>query len=66
MASAATHVVVDTPTSTLLDLRQNTYSLEALTSRAVLLGNVIANGEVARRSPPAPECPSSGSRSRRR
>jgi hypothetical protein len=46
MASASTHVVVDTPTSTLLDLRQDTYSLEALTNRAVILGNVIANGEV--------------------
>ena len=46
MASASTHVLVDTPTSTLLDLRQNSYSLEALTSRAVVLGNVIGNGEV--------------------
>lgn len=46
MASASTHVVVDTPTSTLLDLRQDTYSLEALTNRAVILGNVIASGQV--------------------
>ena len=46
MATASTHVVVDTPRSTLLDLRQNTYELEALTKRAVLLGNVIANGPV--------------------
>jgi hypothetical protein len=44
MATASTHVVVDTPRSTILDLRQNTYGLEALTNRAVLLGNVMANG----------------------
>jgi hypothetical protein len=46
MATATTHVVVDTPRSTVLDLRQNTYSLQALTQRAVLLGNVMANGQV--------------------
>src|SRR5450755_4504857 len=46
MATATTHVVVDTPRSSVLDLRQNTYSFQALTQRAVLLGNVIANGEV--------------------
>jgi hypothetical protein len=46
MATASTHVVVDTPRSTLLDLRQDTYELEGLTQRAVLLGNVIANGPV--------------------
>jgi hypothetical protein len=46
MATASTHVVVDTPRSTLLDLRQDTYELEGLTKRAVLLGNVIANGPV--------------------
>jgi hypothetical protein len=46
MATASTHVVVDTPHSTLLDLRQDTYELEGLTKRAVLLGNVIANGPV--------------------
>jgi hypothetical protein len=46
MATGATHVVVDTPRSSVLDLRQNTYSLEALTQRAVLLGNVMANGRV--------------------
>jgi hypothetical protein len=47
MATAATHVVVDTPKSTVLDLRQNTDDLQALNQRAVLLGNVIANGPVA-------------------
>jgi hypothetical protein len=48
MATASTHVIVDTPTSTLLDLRQDTYSLEALTNRAILLGNVMASGPVRR------------------
>jgi hypothetical protein len=42
MATASTHVVVDTPTSALVDLRQDTYSLDGLTNRAVLLGNVIS------------------------
>jgi hypothetical protein len=46
MATATTHVIVDTPQSSVLDLRQNTYSLQALTQRAVLLGNVMANGQV--------------------
>jgi hypothetical protein len=46
MATAATHVVVDKPRSTILDLREDTYSLEALRQRAIVLGNVIANGEV--------------------
>jgi hypothetical protein len=46
MATGSTHVVVDTPRSSVLDLRQNTYSFEALTQRAVLLGNVMANGRV--------------------
>src|ERR1700754_2166317 len=46
MATGTTHVVVDTPRSSVLDLRQNTYSFEALTQRAVLLGNVMANGAV--------------------
>ena len=59
MATASTHVVVDTPRSTILDLRQNTYGLEALTNRAVLLGNVMANGPVresiARRAGVSPE-----------
>jgi len=46
LATATTHVVVDTPRSSVLDLRQNTYSFEALTQRAILLGNVMANGRV--------------------
>ena len=54
MATATTHVIVDTPRSSILDLRQNTYSLEGLRQRAIVLGNVMATGEVrtaiARRS----------------
>ena len=46
MASATTHVVVDTPKSSVLDVRENTYDFEAMTNRAVLVGNVIANGAV--------------------
>jgi hypothetical protein len=46
MASASTHVVVDTPKSALLDNRQDTSGLEGLTERAVLLGNVMSSGEV--------------------
>jgi hypothetical protein len=46
MATASTHVVIDTPTSTLVDLRQDTYSFEALRNRAVLIGNVIASTTV--------------------
>lgn len=46
IATASTHVVVDTPRSTIFDLRQDTYSLDALRNRAVLLGNVIASTRV--------------------
>jgi hypothetical protein len=46
MATASTHVVIDTPTSALFDLRQDTYDFESLRNRAVLLGNVIASTEV--------------------
>jgi hypothetical protein len=46
MATASTHVVVDTPTSALVDLRRDTYSLGALTNRAVILGNVITGSTV--------------------
>jgi hypothetical protein len=46
MATASTHVVIDTPTSALVDLRQDTYSLDGLRNRAVLLGNVIAGSRV--------------------
>jgi hypothetical protein len=54
MATATTQVVVDTPQSTLLDLRQDTYSLDGLTNRALLLGNVMASpgvrADIARRA----------------
>jgi hypothetical protein len=46
MATATAHVIVDTPDSTLIDLRQDTYSVDGLTNRAILLGNVIASSSV--------------------
>lgn len=46
MATANTHVIVDTPTSSVLDLRQDSYSFDVMTQRAIVLGNVIANGSV--------------------
>jgi hypothetical protein len=46
MATAVTHVLVDTPTSAMIDLRQDTYSVDGLKNRAVLLGNVIASSSV--------------------
>ena len=38
--------MVDTPASTLVDIRQDTYGLDALTNRALLLGNVMASPQV--------------------
>jgi hypothetical protein len=46
MATAVTHVLVDTPTSAMIDLRQDTYSEDGLKNRAILLGNVIASSSV--------------------
>jgi hypothetical protein len=46
MATATTHIVVDTPKSTIIDLRQDTYNIESLTQRSILLGNIMANGPV--------------------
>ena len=46
IASATTHVVVDTPSSAVLDLRQNSYDFDSMTQRAILIGNVMANGRV--------------------
>jgi hypothetical protein len=46
MATATTHVIIDTPDSTMIDLRQDTYSVDGLTNRAILLGNVIASSGV--------------------
>ena len=48
MASATTEVLVDTPYSTVLDLRQGSSELEKMTSRAVLIGNVMASPPVLR------------------
>jgi hypothetical protein len=49
MATASTHVLVDTTTSGMVDLRQDTYSFDGLTSRAVVLGNVIASSQLQAR-----------------
>jgi hypothetical protein len=46
MAAASTELLVDTPTSVVLDLRQDTTDVESLTNRAVLLGNVMASAPV--------------------
>jgi hypothetical protein len=46
VASASTHVVVDTPRSTIIDLRQTTNSFAEMTNRALLLGNVMASTPV--------------------
>jgi hypothetical protein len=42
-ATATTHVLVDTPKTMLLDLRQSTYDLDGITHRAALLGNVMGS-----------------------
>jgi hypothetical protein len=49
MATASTHVLVDTPISAMVDLRQDTYAFEGLTSRAVVLGNVISSSQLQAR-----------------
>ena len=46
VATATTHVLIDTPRSTLTDLRQNFYELRSLSQRAVILGNVMASPPV--------------------
>jgi hypothetical protein len=46
MATATAHVIVDTPDSLMIDLRQDTYDITALTNRAVVLGNIIASTSV--------------------
>ena len=46
MATATTQVVVDTPKSTLVDIRQDTYGIDGLTNRALLLGNVMTSPQV--------------------
>jgi len=46
---AATHVLVDTPRSTTIDLRQGTFDLEGLTNQALLVGNAMASPAVRER-----------------
>lgn len=46
LATASTHVLVDTPRSTMIDLRQNVYEIRSLSERAVILGNVMASPPV--------------------
>jgi hypothetical protein len=43
LASASTQVVIDTPRSSIIDLREDTYSFTGLTNRSLLLGNVMAS-----------------------
>ena len=43
MGAASTEVVVDTPDTAILDLRQGTTNLQSLNNRALLLGNVMAS-----------------------
>jgi hypothetical protein len=46
VATASTHVLIDTPRSTLTDLRQDFYEIRSLSQRAVILGNVMASPPV--------------------
>jgi hypothetical protein len=46
MATASTKLVVDTPGSTMLDLRAATNNFLSLRDRAILLGNLIASSSV--------------------
>jgi len=46
VASASTHVLIDTPRSALVDRRQDIASLQGLADRALLLGNIIAREPV--------------------
>jgi len=43
LGTADAHVLVDTPSTTVLDLRQGTDGFDGMTHRAVLLGNVMAS-----------------------
>lgn len=43
---AATHLLIDTPESTTVDLRQSTYDIEGLTNRALLVANAMASAAV--------------------
>jgi hypothetical protein len=48
LAGASTHILVDTPKSSVTDLRQTTYNLTELSNRALLLGNLMASPPVRR------------------
>ena len=43
LSSASTQVLIDSPQSALVDYRYDTYDFDALTNRAVLVGNVVAS-----------------------
>ena len=59
IAAASTRVLVDSPRSEIIDLRTDTYAFTSLTTRAALLGNVMASAPVreyiARRAKIDPE-----------
>ena len=46
MAAASTDVLVDSPRSVVLDLKQNLFDIESMTNRAALIGNVMASDPV--------------------
>jgi hypothetical protein len=43
VASASTHLIVDTPKSTVVDPLTDAYTIESLSNRALILGNVMAS-----------------------
>jgi hypothetical protein len=59
IATAFTQVMIDTPRSSLLDLRQSTNDVDPLTNRALLIGTLMASAPVrayiARRAGVTPE-----------
>jgi hypothetical protein len=46
IAAASTRVLIDSPRSEIIDLRTDTYAFTSLTTRAALLGNVMASAPV--------------------
>lgn len=48
MAAASTRALVDTPKSTVLDLKVSTGDFQAITNRALLVGNIMASTPVRR------------------
>ena len=48
LAAASTRVLVDAPSSTVLDTSVDTYNFESITNRALLIGNVMASEPVRR------------------